>query len=183
MAAQYGSSLPHHARTKAAWCFLETKNTHLFWIDSDIVWEGADFLRFLALGTKLECVCGAYPVKRDPPTFMLSSEDPGKPLEANEFGCLPIGGIGMGFTIVQRKVMEQLAAKAPLLRFPEIDNPIPHIFRCDDSNGDARGEDMAYFADIRGLGYTVWLDPNITLGHVGPKTYSASMKDHLVPQQ
>jgi hypothetical protein len=38
-----------------------------------------------------------------------------------------------------------------------------------------RGEDMAFFADLRDLGYTVWLYPNIQLGHIGTKTYRGDL--------
>jgi hypothetical protein len=76
-------------------------------------------------------------------------------------------------------LIEQLANRAPVLRFPDIPEPIPHIFRCDDSDGKARGEDMAFFSDIRDLGYQVNIDPNVTLGHVGPKEYRASILDYL----
>jgi hypothetical protein len=34
-----------------------------------------------------------------------------------------------------------------------------------------RGEDGAFFDDIRALGHKVWLDPTIELGHVGTKVY------------
>lgn len=177
---QAGSSLVHHARTKAAHGFLKSDRTRLFWVDSDMVWTGADFLRLLALSTVMDCVCGAYPAKADPPRFFLNVADPTAAVEANEYGCLPVNGAGLGFTVVARHVIEQLAAKAPLLKFPDIpEGPIPHIFRCDDSGGEARGEDMAFFADVRALGYPVFLDPSIVLGHVGEKEYRAALFDHI----
>ena len=40
-------------------------------------------------------------------------------------------------------------------------------------------EDMAFFSDVRALGYDVCLDPTVTLGHVGAKTYSGSIMDHM----
>lgn len=179
---QAGSSLVHHARTKAAWGFLKTTCTHLFWVDSDIAWNGADFLRLLALGTKMPCVGAAYVSKSDPPTFCLNLAKPGEDIEANEYGCIPIDGLGLGFTVVQRKVIEELAAKAPQLKFPDIpEGPIPHIFRCDDTNGEARGEDMAFFADVLALGYPVYLDPTINLGHIGPKIYAGAIGNLINP--
>ncbi len=179
MEMQAGSSLVHHARSKAAVRFLQTDFTRLFWIDSDIVWRVEDFIRLLALSTRMECVCAAYPSKADPPVFMLNAK-PGEVIAANEYGCLPIHGAGLGFTVVQRMIIEQLADRAPKCRFPDIEGgPAPHIFRCDDSNGDARGEDMAFFADIRALGYTINLDPTVGLGHIGAKEYRASILDHL----
>lgn len=176
---EVGGSLVHHARTVIAHHFLKGECNRLFWIDSDIAWSGQDFLRFIALSTKMEVVCGSYPCKSDPPLFFLNLDDADAQLEANEYGCLPVKGAGLGFTIVQRQVMERLAEKAPKLIYPRINEPIPRIFRCDELNGEARGEDMAFFADVRELGYRVNLDPSITLGHVGSKEYSASIGDFI----
>lgn len=178
----HGGSLVHHARSKLAHLFLQSKCTHLFWVDSDMAWQPEDFLRLLAIGTHLSCVGAIYTTKTDIPTFQLNVET--AHVRSNEFQCIPVSGFGLGFTCVQRPLMEALAHKAPRRRFPGITDPIPHIFRCDDAPGadgvmEPRGEDIAFFADVRSLGHDVWLDPNITLGHVGPKVYSASFLEFM----
>lgn len=177
---QAGSSLPHQARIKVAWHFLQSQCTHLFWVDSDIVWRASDFLRLLAFGTKLECVGALYPAKIDPPTIFINVDDMEAEVVTNEYGCLPVKGMGLGFTVIQRKVVEELAAKAPLCRVPYVDGRVPYLFRCDmDGAGNLRGEDMAFFNDIIDLGYRVWFDPSVQLGHVGPKEYRADPRDFL----
>lgn len=173
---QKGSSLVVAARSKAAHMFLEGTCNRLFWVDSDMVWEPAAFVRLLALSTVKDVVCASYPSKCDPIRFMVSAQGI---VEADEWGCLPLDGVGLGFTCVQRHVIEKLAERAPMLRFPDVDGLVPHIFRTD-SDGDAfRGEDMAFFADVRALGFSVNVDPSITLGHHGQKTFTASLSDYL----
>ena len=167
----YSSSIVTAARTEVARQFMDSDCTHLFWIDSDIVWTPDDFLTILALATKLECVGATYPSKEMPPKFMINVLDKDAEIETNEFGCFEVKGFGLGFTCVQRKVIEQLSEKAPKLVFPRGPDPIPHIFRLDTDNGAFRGEDMAFFADVRDLGYTVNLYPHINLGHVGPHVF------------
>ena len=176
---QVGCSLIHHARTKVCHRFLQSDANRLFWIDSDIEWKISDFLRLLALSTKLECVSGIYSAKTDPPVFFVNVDDPTGELETNEYGCLPMKGLGIGFTVIQRKVIQELSARAPLRRYPGFDEKIPKVFRCDDDGDDDRGEDMAFFSDVNALGYKVWLDPSIVLGHIGPKVYSAKFTDYL----
>ena len=175
---QVGSSLVTHARSKIAHVFLKSDKSLLFWVDSDIEWEAKDFLRLCALATRMDIVGSAYPAKKDPVTFFLdpSSKDE---IESNEYGCLKIGGWGMGFTVVNRRVMEALADKSPKLKFNGSEELIPHMFRCDEHDGYARGEDMAFFADVKELGFSAYLDPSITLGHIGQKTYTASISDML----
>lgn len=75
--------------------------------------------------------------------------------------------------------MEELAERAPRLKFPDMREPIPHIFRIDEDGIEARGEDMAFFADIRALGHKVWACADLKLGHIGPKIYRANFIDVL----
>jgi hypothetical protein len=38
---------------------------------------------------------------------------------------------------------------------------------------------MAFFADVRELGYDVWLDPTINVGHVGSHVFRANAAKSL----
>jgi hypothetical protein len=177
---QVGNSLVTHARSKIANEFLKSDKSMLFWVDSDIEWKAPDFLRLCALATKMDVVGAAYPAKKDPIVFFLDPSSGGE-IESNEYGCLKIGGWGMGFTVCTRRVIEALSERSPKLKFNGSDEPIAHIFRCDEHDGYARGEDMAFFADIKELGFEAFLDPSVTLGHIGSKTYTASIADMLRP--
>lgn len=177
-----GCSIVQHARTQVCNAFLKSALNTLFMIDSDISWKFKDFIRLLALSTKMEVVSAAYPAKNDKKYFMLKGCE--GVLTTNEFGCLPVGGIGLGFTVVQRKVIEQLAEKSEKVIFPWSNGErIPYMFRCDIDNGEARGEDMAFFDDCKEMGYQLWLDPEINLGHVGTKEYTASIKDAMTKRE
>lgn len=178
---QVGSSLVHHARNKLAARFLASTHTHLFWVDSDMEWAADDFLRFVAMATEMTCLCGAYAAKRDPITIFLG-EMPTE-VETNEFGCFPVSGAGLGFTVVNRQIMELLSEAAPKAKFPDSETLIPYIFRTDlTADGYARGEDMAFFSDVADLGHSVMLDPNVSLGHVGEKTFTGTVAAMLEPQ-
>jgi hypothetical protein len=177
---QVGNSLVTHARSKIANEFLKSDKSLLFWVDSDIEWNASDFIRLCALATKMDVVGGAYPAKKDPIVFFLDPSSGGE-IESNEYGCLKIGGWGMGFTVMNRRVIEAMAKRSPKLKFNGSDEPIASMFRCDEIDGYARGEDMAFFADIKELGFEAFLDPSVTLGHIGSKTYSASISDMLRP--
>lgn len=173
-----GSSIIEVARSKVADAFLKSKMNRLLMLDSDQSWKAKDVIRMLAFSTKMDVVTGSYPAKRDPPTFLLSPEDGA--VESNEWGCIPIKGIGLGFAVVTRQVLEQLAESAPRVVFSDSPDVVPHIFRCDIVDGVFRGEDMAFFEDVRELGYTVWLDPSLELGHIGAKEYKGAIRDALI---
>lgn len=166
------------ARCQIAKAFLEGNCNRLVFIDSDMEWETEDFIRLLALSSKLDIVAGVYQGRFDPPYFYMRAPDeietPDK-LETNEFGCIKLAGVGMGFTAVSRPVIEKLAKQAPTIKFRD-DDVLPEIFRFDkDENGQFRGEDMNFFDDAKKLGYDLWVEPRITLGHVGTKVYKSSI--------
>jgi len=176
---EVGGSLVHHSRTSIVHQFMQSDYNRLFWVDSDITWKAADFLKFIALSTQMDVVCGAYPTKSLPPKYILRTDNPGEPVEANEHGCLPIRGVGLGFSIVTRKVIEELYTRAPKRIYPQSKDPIPRVFRCDEEGIEARGEDMAFFADIRELGHKVHLDPSVSLGHIGPHIFTGSVAQFI----
>jgi len=178
---EVGCSIIEMARSKIVHGFLESGHNRLFWLDSDMAWRPQDFFRLLALSTAMPVVGGIYPVKRDPPFYFLNVK-PGAELRTNEFGCVALDGLGLGFCCMAREPVEQASATAPRLLFPDMAGPIPHPFRCDDIGGLFRGEDGAFFADLAALGYPCWLDPTVELGHVGSKEYRARLSDVLGSQ-
>jgi hypothetical protein len=155
--------------------FLDSEATKLFWIDSDMVWGVDDFLKMLALSTKREVVCAAYPTKKPGKTsFQINYEEP---LVWEDYGLISIKGIGLGFSIIDRKVCEKLAAKFP--RYTSRGRSLVDLFRIDLIDGERRTEDMAFFSDITDLGYKVWLDPDIALGHIGDAEWRGRLGDAL----
>src|SRR6185369_4499098 len=86
--------------------FLASDKQKLLWVDSDMVWQPRDAFRLLALSTKFDVVACAYPAKVEKPAFYVNYE-PGQ-YEANKYGLLPVKGVGLGFTIVDRKVIQEL---------------------------------------------------------------------------
>jgi hypothetical protein len=166
------------ARCQIAKAFLEGDCSHLVFIDSDMQWGEGEFIRLLALATKMDIVAAAYQGRYDPPDFhmrALGEVTSPDQLEENEYGCIKMAGVGLGFTAVSRKVIKKLAKNAPIIKYRQ-DDILPEIFRFDkDENGNFRGEDMNFFEDARQAGFDLWIDPRITLGHVGRKIYNAPL--------
>ena len=160
--------------------FLQTKHTHAFFIDSDLAWKADDFMKVLAYGAAYyEVICVGYRAKRDPPFYLVNVEADG--VRADERGCIPVVGSGFGFICVQRHILEKLTAKAPLKKNVQYKEPFPEVFRFDEVDGEQRGEDMAFLADVRDLGYTPMMDPSIELGHLGNKLFSGRFADIIIP--
>lgn len=175
-----GSAVVQWARDEVIDLFLQSNATRLFWIDSDMVWEPEQFMRLLALSQYRDVICAAYPAKKEQPTFYVNWE-PEAGLKQGEYGLLEINGIGLGFTVMSRRVVEELAANADKVIDDVSQREMAAVFRIGQTPTRRRqGEDMAFFADIRALGYKVLLDPTVDLGHIGTKEYRGAIKDALV---
>lgn len=177
-----GNAVVQWARDEVVDIFLQSQANRLFWIDSDMVWKPEDFMRMLALSQRREVVCATYPAKIDQPTFYVNY-DQSKPLESDDLGLLDVWGVGLGFTVMRREVVEKLVANAPRIYDEISGRELAEVFRVGGvaANGrrSRRGEDMAFFRDILDLGYKVLLDPQVDLGHIGVKKYEGSVKDAL----
>ncbi len=170
-----GSSIITAARSLVAHRFLQGNKTRLFWIDSDIEWEPEDFLRLLALSEHMDVVCSAYPLKRDDRNGFVVYTKGAETTEMNKFGCVKIQGTGLGFCVMSREVVEKVAATKPVIFNQGSGTEMADVFRIDTIDGKLRGEDMAFFDDVCALGYDVWLDPTIQLGHIGHKVYRGDL--------
>lgn len=174
-----GSSVVQWARDEVVDLFLKSKSNRLFWIDSDMIWEPNDFMRMLAVSQYNEVICASYPAKMDTPTFfMLYDED--KDLVVDEWDNIDVLGAGLGFTVMNRKVINELCDKAPVIKDQVTGKEMYSLFRVGmNEKGNRQGEDMAFFEDIRNLGYTVKMDTSVKLGHIGTKVYRGDIMNAL----
>lgn len=152
--------------------FLKTDGTHLVWIDGDMAWAPEELMRLVVLGTVMPVVGAAYPVKRDPLLYIT----PGLRLEPNEYGCLPVDALGLGFTCLRRDAAEALAATKRTATVAVDRIEIIDAFRV---TAEEPGEDINFFADLRALGYQLYLDPALNPGHMGQKEYKGDVAKEL----
>lgn len=153
--------------------FLQGDADKLFWIDSDMVWEPDAFLRLVHASTLVDVVGATYKRKIQGGSWLLKADG----FTAGEQNLFPVRGMGLGFTIVDRSVIKKLADQAPKALDGGVE--MAAVFRVDIVDGKRRGEDMAFFADVRAAGYEVWLDASIRLGHMGECNYSGRLADVL----
>lgn len=173
-----GSSSVTTARSVVLTNYLEKPEPFLFWVDSDIVWTPEQFIRVLRLTAERGIVLGAYPLKEDPPRMPYN---PVEGAEMDDLGLVEVTGGGLGFCCMKREIVQQFAETCPTMIHATKDVRLVDGFRFDtvqrDGERHSRGEDIAFLADLRGLGHKVWLDATVQLGHVGHKEYRMPMID------
>jgi hypothetical protein len=182
LAMVQGNAVIQWARDEVVDLFLQTNTNRLFWIDSDIVWETKDFITMLALSQERDVVCATYPAKLDTSTYYIHREEQG-PLRVDDLGLVEILGVGLGFTVIRRGVIEDIVSRSPAIHDEISGREIPAIFQPGYRDGKREGEDMQFFRLLRSSGYRVHLNPLIPLGHIGQKIYRGDLTSAVEIQQ
>jgi len=171
------SAVIQWARDEVLDQFIGSDANRLFWIDSDMVWEPAQFIRLLAMSKLRDVVCATYPAKIDSQPTYFVKYDKAKGLVYDEYGLVEIEGVGLGFTVMTREVAEAVTAASDKIMDEVTGKEMASVFTVGSINGNRRGEDMAFFNMIRECGFKVHLDPSIDLGHIGTKVYRGKFTD------
>lgn len=144
--------------------------TDLVFIDTDVYWDGDDFMRLLS--HEVDIVAGCYPFKNDSGNF---------PLRWSSQGLLQQGGLWIvqaataGFMRIRKSALTRIVAEMPWLEYTDPHGDANH--RCwmfFDNLARPNGvydESYVFCERWRGVGGTVYIDPKIHLKHIGLKIY------------
>lgn len=186
-----GASIPNKARAELLHQFLHhTDGTHLMFIDDDVSWSPSDVVRLLAFCTEFDCVVGPYCTKQDNPVFnyALHPDEHGNRIQ-NERGLFRLVSAPGGFNCFTRAGLEKMVNEYGHLMYVPKNGPLAGQEVVDpffmeirhDSDGVPRliGEDIIFFLRWNEIGLKAWLDPTITLDHIGKHRYRKSMMEEL----
>ena len=156
--------------------FLASDADKLFWIDGDMAWSPESFCKMVALSTLRDIVCAGYPLKQDGGhTYIVNCE--GVEAVTGDYGLLEIHGTGLGFSIWSREACQALWDSKPIIHDTFKNVMTREVFCVNARGGTRRTEDINVFEDLRALGFKVYLDPTIELGHVGSKEWRGSVSE------
>lgn len=146
----------------------------LFFIDSDTEWKAEDFFSVLE---RPEPVVGAALVKKaakEGYTVRVISKTPAR---SEDGRLIEVDGVGTGFLRLTRFAFEKLWNISERYVSEEEDSRMVCDIRV--VNGQLVSEDYVIAAKWRSLGYKTWLDPSITINHVGHKKYEGDFQKFL----
>jgi hypothetical protein len=183
-----GDQFVAKVRSKLVEEFLATDAENLFFLDDDIGWPAEKVVEFLNRPEPI--IAGVYPKKQDTQDWPVSLVGEGGQLHERD-GLVQAAMIPMGFTKIHRSVLEALAVQ--LDAAPE---GAPVRFREVEADGQERtyrgffnagigpdglwwGEDHAFCQNVMGLGYEVWVDPDIEFTHRGQKKWMGTLAPSL----
>lgn len=188
-----GSSVVAKARNELVAHFLCSDCTDLLFVDDDMEWEPNSVLRLLGSDKPLIGGVGRQRVQKpnsDPAVWCwrhIPTEDGS--LNADDMGAVEVMGFGAAFMLINRGVFFALAKAHPDWKRPgahdwpqDVRDNYFEFFRQDhEGSGRETSEDYVFCDRWRDLGNSVWVDPEITLGHVGSWNFRGSVAEILKP--
>ena len=178
-----GCSLITKARNSLVADFLKSDADTLLFVDADVVVTADAILRLMALSLDKDITAGIYPRRGMDRKFFLDyylDESGGLEFDAN--GLIRVKRIGTGFMMIQRHVLETMVAKHPEWAYHNnVDNRTDSaIFDLQIVNGEYYGEDYLFCDLAVADGFTVFLDPSISLPHVGSEKFTRDFQEDVL---
>jgi hypothetical protein len=145
----------------------------MIWADSDLQWDpqwAIDLVNY-----EEDIVAGVYRKKTDNEELYPVLT---KSLEVNEKGLIKVEGVGTGFVKVSKRASVDIYnASKPYKNSGGKDAHM--VFNVEIIDGEFNSEDIVYFKNLTKLGYDIWVDPRMTLSHVGTKVFEGNFQDYL----
>lgn len=180
-----GDSYVWRARNLLSERFLNSDCTHLIFLDSDHSWDVNSFLRLLRADADI--VGGAYPTKNNWEHYSVTihTDENGIP-DVNEEGLIRGQKVPTGFMKIKREVFEQLRAanrddwywEGHGGSIRKMWNYFGHIT----IDHVAFGEDISFCKRCEALGIKLYVEPRLSINHIGTKTWTGNYHDFLTRQ-
>lgn len=181
-----GCSVVSRARNLLVRDFLDSDCTDLMFIDADINFEPDDVLRLMAWASdpKKGIVGGVPRTRKTNKVYIAQLDQDEEGLTMNRMGLVRAKRIATAFMLVRREVFERLVNENPQWDYYDhnTDKKLNAVFDFLVTEEGYMGEDYLFCDRARAIGYEVWIDPTIKLGHMGVQEYEGDFgKDVLYP--
>lgn len=185
-----GDSYVDRARNHICARFIETDYTDLLFIDSDMSWSAEGL--FNLLRSPHELTGGVYPVKNNWEKYTESIKYEGNhsPVQHIDSGRIEAEWLPAGFLLIKRSCLEKMCSAYEYDWYysneknTELEEPrkIINLFNCKVVDNQRLGEDVSFCKKWNMIGGKCYVEPRISFGHTGSKTYSGNFDEYLLRQ-
>lgn len=158
---------------------LEGGYSDLIFIDEDQDWKPEDI--FCLLAYPVDCVGAPVRKKLDEEFYNVRASSPNLPVDFNT-GLLVVDGIGTGCLRLSRAAMQAVWDRSEEYR-DDSGRVLRRMFPAGVANGRLVGEDIAFCGKLREAGITIYVDPEIIVGHSGVKRWEGDFTAWLKRRQ
>jgi len=179
-----GCSVISRARNVAVHDFLDTDATDLLFVDSDISFDGQDALRLMAAATDKDIVAGVYEARMPGKVYNVTLDLKDGAVLMDDNGLVRVQRVGTGFMLIRRHVLRRMQDEHPEWEYydPIAKASMWSIFDFKSTREAYIGEDYLFCDRAREMGFEIWVDPSLKLGHMGNHEYISEFgKDALYP--
>jgi len=176
---EIGSALIADCRSQIATKFWESDCDCLVFVDNDVSWQEGALLKLI--DAPVDVVSGIYPYRLDPISYPVHYLDKPELWADPETGLLEVKSVPTGFMKISRNCIAKMIEANPEKHYFTADRDktfyplFDHIF----DDGCKWGEDYSFCIRWRNAGGQVWIDPEITMGHTGYKTFIGNIGEWL----
>lgn len=173
-----GNALIADARALIVAQFLDSGFDQLVFVDSDVCWQAGAMVKLI--DHPGDMVAGIYPQRRDPIAYCVKWK--GDDLWADENGTLAVDGVPFGFVKLRRDMLLKMVEQYPDSEFYVENAPGEKawaLFADYRIGRHKMGEDYAFCRRWTDMGGEVLIDPEISMGHVGYKTFHGHIGNWL----
>lgn len=181
-----GCSVVSRARNLLVRDFLDSDATDLLFIDSDINFDPADIYRLMAWGSDpvRGIVAGVPRTRSTDKVYIMDLDEQDGHVTMDAMGLVRAKRVATAFMLIQRPVLEELIGRNPDWAYYDkrTDRTVHAVFDFKLTEEGYMGEDFLFCDRARELGYEVWVDPTVKLGHMGVQEYEGDFgNDVLYP--
>lgn len=163
------------ARNSVVRDFLESDCAELVFLDADVNWEPSQLVQLCS--RDLDIVGGVYPYRRDGsdnmPVRMMGEQS------IRPDGLLEVEGLPTGFLKIKRHVLEHLAKRAPAYFDKVYETRMVFARPVPGEDKTRWGGDIDFCNRAHKLGYRLFADVELRLGHTGTIVVTDSLAAHI----
>jgi hypothetical protein len=150
---------------------IEEGYDEMIFVDSDLEFDPQWILDLL--NAPEDVIGGTYRKKTDEKEIYVVKT---KNLETSDNGLIKVEGLGTGFVKFSRKALEALWEDSP--KYQNEGRECRMVCNVEVINGDLVSEDIVIFRKLDKLGFTTWLNPNMTCNHTGTKKFQGNFASY-----
>ena len=183
---QNSGSIPR-VRNQAVASMMGKGYTDLVFIDADMAWNPKDLVKLVAYNTDI--VAAAYPARseKNQRWIVVWPEE----IKQHSSGLLTAQRVGTGFMRIRNTVFEKLEELHPDWHYQaphtQDDDEAKHLFAFFDyelkvGKDGRRGhlsEDYRFCDIATDAGFTIWVDPDIYMEHIGTKKFVGTFSESV----
>jgi hypothetical protein len=171
-----GEAILPKARNLIVELFLREQGTHLLFVDADMGWPAQAPWQLMQKGKDLVAAAGRR--KTDDLDFCVHT---GERVQVDKTGCISVDRVGTGFMMLTRSCLLRMVEAYPrtVYRDWQSGHWLNALFDNELHEHEYWSEDYVFCNRWRAIGGEIWVDPCISLDHVGSKTWTGALSETL----